>query len=59
MLVDKIDQTESGASDFSLTSQPMSSCDFPDLIYFKALRALAPPGDAVGLIAAQVSILNV
>jgi len=32
----------------------MPSAEFPDLLYYKYQRALVPPGEAVGLLAAQV-----
>jgi hypothetical protein len=36
------------------TLQPMPASKFPDLIYYKAMQSHVPPGDAVGLLAAQV-----
>lgn len=36
------------------TLRPMPSAEFPDLLYYKYQRALVPPGEAVGLLAAQV-----
>jgi len=40
------------------TLRPMSSAEFPDLLYYKYQRALVHPGEAVGLLAAQVCILH-
>jgi len=36
--------------------RPMCSAEFPDLLYYKYQRALVPPGEAVGMLAAQVDI---
>ena len=38
------------------TLHPMCSAEFPDLLHYKYQRALVPPGEAVGLLAAQVYI---
>ena len=40
------------------TLRPMCSAEFPDLLYCKYQRALVPPGEAVGMLAAQVDILS-
>lgn len=40
-------------------SSDLSGDKFESLIHFKCLRALADPGEAVGLLAAQVLILNI
>ena len=39
------------------TLRPMCSAEFPDLLCYKYQRALVPPGEAVGMLAAQVCIL--
>jgi len=39
------------------TLRPMPSAEFPDLLYYKYQRALVPPGEAVGMLAAQVHSL--
>jgi len=39
------------------TLRPMCSAEFPDLLYYKYQRALVPPGEAVGMLAAQVGFL--
>jgi len=38
------------------TLHPMCSAEFPDLLHYKYQRALVPPGEAVGMLAAQVDI---
>lgn len=39
------------------TLRPMCSAEFPDLLFYKYQQALVHPGEAVGMLAAQVYVL--